>query len=86
MKVILNSVDGISDAIEAMFFSKRSWNIDKHGFLNNGLLRTEENELCYQQFNNWLNMVCKMAVHHITIGKFIDLSFIVEGLHRAGQD
>lgn len=100
MKVILNSVDGISDAIEAMFFSKRSWNIDKHneirktcdivldkhGFLNNGLLRTEENELYYQQFNNWLNMVCKMAVHHITIGKFIDLSFIVEGLHRAGQD
>ena len=67
MKVILNSVDGISDAIEAMFFSKRSWNIDKHneirktcdivldkhGFLNNGLLRTEENELYYQQFNNW---------------------------------
>lgn len=100
MDVLLNSIDGIPDSIEAMFFSKRSWDIDKHneirkicdialdrnGRLNNGLLRTDENESYYQQFDKLLNMVCRMTINHITIGKFIDLSFIVRGLHRAGQD
>ena len=82
MKVILNSIDGIADAIEAMYFSKRTWDLDLHNQIRAECLKPDKSE----QFNKWLDMVCKMTKKHITIGKFIDLSFIVVGLHRAGQD
>lgn len=102
MKVILNSVTGIDDAIEAMYFSKRTWTEDLHNkvkevcdtlLFRHGLPIYQEgqlmNEDCFQRynkFNKWLDMVCKMSVHHITLGRFIDFSFTVIGLHRAGQD
>ena len=82
MKVILNSIDGIADAIEAMYFSKRTWDLDLHNQIREECLKSDKSD----QFNKWLDMVCKMTKKHITIGKFIDLSFIVVGLHRAGQD
>lgn len=100
MNVYLNSIQGIPDAIEAMFFSKRSWNINKHheireicekvldknGFIKQGLEREDREEKYYDQFNKWIDAVCRMTIPHITIGKFVDFSFIVTGLHRAGQD
>ena len=82
MKVILNSIDGVADAIEAMFMSKRTWNEELHNEIRSEYAKSEKTE----QFNKWLDMVCRMTKKHITVGKFIDLSFIVIGLHRAGQD
>lgn len=38
------------------------------------------------QYNEWLEKLCKWGREHITMLKFIDLSFTVEGLHRGGQD
>lgn len=34
----------------------------------------------------WLDSLFKWAWTHITMGRFLDLSFTVYGLHRAGQD
>ena len=34
----------------------------------------------------WLDSLFKWAWSHITMGRFLDLSFTVYGLHRAGQD
>lgn len=34
----------------------------------------------------WLNSLFKWAWSHITMGRFLDLSFTVYGMHRAGQD
>lgn len=37
-------------------------------------------------FTKWLDSLFKWAWTHITMGRFLDLSFTVYGLHRAGQD
>ena len=97
MKVTLKSISGIPDAIESMFISKRTWTpelaeeirrvchevLDYKGFIENNRMCSKESK---DKFNDWMSKMCKMTARHITIGKFIDLSFTVEGLHRAGQD
>lgn len=95
MKVLLNKIEGIQEAIEAMFFSKRSWNEDLHNKItevcdrtldNHGFIKDTASFSDFQQLNKWIDMVMRMTKNHITIGRFIDFSFIVVGLHRAGQD
>ena len=95
MNVILNSITGFEDAIEAMYFSKRTWTPELHKevkracdtvLCRNGSFRDNSPNRDIEKFNKWLDMVCKMTKQHITIGKFIDFSFTVVGLHRAGQD
>lgn len=95
MQVILNSITGFEDAIEAMYFSKRTWTPELHKevtkvcstvLCHNGSVRSTFPDEDIKQFNKWLDMICNMTVRHITIGKFIDFSFTVVGLHRAGQD
>lgn len=95
MKVLLNKIEGIQEAIEAMFFSKRSWNEEQHNLVsetcdrtldNHGFIKDSATFADFRQLNKWLDMVTKMTKNHITIGRFIDLSFIVIGLHRGGQD
>lgn len=39
-----------------------------------------------KEFQDLLDKVCKWGTKHITMLRFIDLSFMVYGLHRAGQD
>ena len=38
------------------------------------------------KFNGWLFTLLKMGKKHITVLRFIDISIMTEGLHRAGQD
>lgn len=97
MRVYLNRVDGIDDAILTMFYSRRHITREfemhvrevVHDCSNNrispdcpyGALVSKNEEL-----EKWLDQLFKFSEHHITMGKFIDLSFTVYGLHRAGQD
>lgn len=40
----------------------------------------------HEELINWLTKLFKWAPKHITLGRFLDFSFTVYGLHRAGQD
>ena len=97
MKVYLNEVTGIADAITTMYFSKRSWTremeshirkvcdfvMDRHGHMNPF---DEETAAAFREYNDWMTKLLKWGVNHTTMLEFIDLSFTVEGLHRAGMD
>lgn len=91
MKVYLNEISGLWDAINAMYFSKRSWTREKEEHLK---------ELYAEHFDRWgmkikepneemadlMNKLFKWSKSHITLGRFLDFSFTVEGLHRGAQD
>lgn len=95
MKVTVNSITGFEDAFVAMYISKRTWTpeldkeirstcnkvIDKYGHLRD---RCTSEDLA--KFNGWLSTLLKMGKKHITVLRFIDISIMTEGLHRAGQD
>ena len=95
MNVNINSITGFEDAFVAMYISKRSWTpeldkeirgvcdnvLDRHGFINSNC---DADDL--EKFNKWLGMLLRMGRKHITLLRFIDISIMTEGLHRAGQD
>ena len=43
-------------------------------------------KIAKEKVTKWLDSLFKWAWTHITMGRFLDLSFTVYGLHRAGQD
>lgn len=95
MHVILNNISGVQDAVEAMYFTKRTWTEELHNdlsnlynkcFDNHGFWRKDVGTVDRERMTKLLTSVCKMSKKHITIGRFIDFSFTVVGLHRAGQD
>ena len=91
MKVYLNEINGLWAAINAMFFSKRTWTREKEEYLMN---------LYAEHFDRWgkkikepnaemqdlIDKAFKWATTHITLNKFLDFTFTVEGLHRGAQD
>jgi hypothetical protein len=97
MEVFLNRIDGVDDAIISMFLSKRTLTRDlelniRHqtslcsnqvydGVTPLGALSQPSDE-----FAGWLSRLFRWGIHHYTMLRFIDLSFTVYGLHRAGQD
>ena len=95
MKVYLNEVTGIADAITTMFFSKRSWTremeshirevcdsvMDRHGRMSP---YDESSAAVFQEYNDWMDKLLRGGINHTTMLEFIDLSFTVEGLHYAG--
>lgn len=62
---------------------------DRNGFYYNPMyfapLSQEEIDN-RNKFDDLLDKVCKWGKQHTTMLRFIDLSFMVYGLHRAGQD
>ena len=101
MKVYLNHVSGMGEAIISMYMSKRSWspNINKEihyicssvndrkgVYLPKQETNDERPQECFDRYNEYMSTLLKWGTKHITLLKFIDISFTVEGLHRAGQD
>lgn len=95
MKVYLNNISRISDAIITMFMSKRTWTPE----LNQEIIETCDRVFDKQgkwevfttkedldKVNNWLNKLFKWGCKHTTMLRFVDMSFTVEGLHRGAQD
>lgn len=96
MEVYLNRVDGWDDAIISMFLSKRTLtrelemdirkevaacvNTDPENGPVGALINLTD------KLSNWLQTLFKWAPIHITMGRFLDFSFTVYGLHRGGQD
>ena len=98
MEVYLNRVDGWDDAILTMFYSKRTitrefeeqvrkavYESTSHN-PDNGIIGQLIDSDHWEQVEKWLTTLFKWAPHHTTMGRFLDLSFTVYGMHRAGQD
>ena len=95
MKVKVNSITGFEDAFVAMYISKRSWTpeLDKEiretcrmVLGRDGSVNPASYKNSLEKFNNWLSMLLKMGRKHITVLRYIDISIMTEGIHRAGQD
>lgn len=101
MKVYLNRIDGIDDAIIAMHMSKRTWNAtmdDEVRYMcsivnpHNGIFVPKDEhgdnhlDKYFDAYQEYMTKLLKWGRLHITLLKFIDISVTVEGLHRAGQD
>jgi hypothetical protein len=99
MKIYLNKITGIDDAIVSMFLSKRTWtreleneirnvcdimlDVDGKYDCGNNLLENSDHN---KKFQTWMESLIKWGWIHTTMLRFIDMSVTVEGLHRAGQD
>lgn len=95
MKVYLNKIEGIADAIVSLYMSKRTWTREKEleirdlcdRVLNaDGSMKAVQSMATLTEFDKLFNRTLKIGTKHITLLRFIDFSFTVEGLHRAGQD
>lgn len=97
MKVYVNSITGIEDAIVSTLMSKKSWTrekendvratcervIDRTGrFYGYEFIESED----IRKYDRWLDSVLRIGWKHITILRYIDISVTVNGLHRGGQD
>lgn len=99
MEVYLNRMDGLDDAILTMYYSKRtitrelektirqevndaSYKEVESMFPFGGLIKEKISE----SLKDRLTKLFKWTVTHITMGRFLDFSFTVYGMHRAGQD
>lgn len=95
MKVYLNSIDGIADAITTMYMSKRSWTREREEYIRdvvekctkrNGFIYNKQDKETYEEFIDMLNKLFKWGKRHFTMLRFIDFSVTVEGLHRGATD
>lgn len=99
MKVYLNKITGIDDAIVSMYMSKRTWTRELEEKIRNAVYLgtnrrgaltvvdiTEHNRPLIDFFLDELNKVAKWGKRHMTMLRFVDISVTVEGMHRAGQD
>lgn len=100
MKVYLNSITGMDDAIVSMYMSKRTWTRElemrvredyykythRNGRLVDSEYLLEEYREEYEWFTKQLKTCFKWGKKHFTMLRFADVSFTVEGLHRGGQD
>lgn len=96
MKVNINSITGIDDAICTMFISKHSLTEELEADIRKTVanVTTRQGKLVIHnsdkedlaKYSNWIEKLCKWGRRHITMLRFIDISCTVYGLHRAGQD
>ena len=96
MKVYLNRIDGWDDAIISMFLSKRTLTRELELDIRNEVAACINTDpaagpvgafiTMTDKLDDWLKKLFKWAPIHITMGRFLDFSFSVYGLHRAGQD
>ena len=95
MKVTINSITGFEDAFVAMYISKRSWTPELDADIRktceivldrSGRIDPSADKNSIDKFNNWLSILLKMGRKHITVLRYIEISMMTEGIHRAGQD
>lgn len=98
MEVYLNRIDGWDDAILTMFYSKRTITREFEREVRDAISQSINHDPAYgaigslvysdswPKVEGWLKTLFKWSPHHITMGRFLDFSFTVYGMHRAGQD
>ena len=91
MKVYLNEISGMADALVSMYMSKRTWTpkldrqirVDYEKYFH-GSAYTCKNE--FERTEKRIESFCKYAWMHTTMLDFVTISATVDGIHRAGQD
>lgn len=95
MNVTVKSITGFDEAFTSMFISKRTWTPELGAEIskvcervidNHGAIKKYVNKNDVELFNTWLSKLLKMGKKHITVLRFLDITIMTEGLHRAGQD
>jgi SPX domain protein involved in polyphosphate accumulation len=95
MKVYLNSITGIDDAIISMYMSKRSWTREKEVDIRklvetctyrNGRTKQGLEDEVVNRFDSELLKIFKWGKKHITLLRYMDISVTVQGLHRGATD
>lgn len=91
MKVTLNQITGIDDAIMTMYLSKRSWTEELDRQVRDEVAAIANNKgffekECSEDLKKRLTTLLRFGCHHITMLRFINFSVTVQGMHRAGQD
>ena len=95
LKATVTSITGFYEAFVSMFMSKRTWTPELDEEIKtvcskvvdaNGKLYENQEVESYKQFCKWLSMLLRMGKRHITILRYLDITIMTEGLHRAGQD
>lgn len=92
MKIYLNKITGIDDALISLLMSKRSWTRAKELEIREKVKSaTDENGFLTDKSEDFAKDLSKLQKYgidcgHTTLLRFIDLSFTVEGLHRGAQD
>ena len=91
MKVYLNEITGMADAIVTLYLSKRTWTPELDAQIRNDwrLLKlgfctwkSEEGIRTKKRIDTFL----KYAWEHTAMLDFVTISSTVDGIHRAGQD
>lgn len=96
MQAYLNRIDGLEDAVLSMYYSKRSVDREYELKIRNEIRACQNlsdpsmplgaiTELSASARDR-LEKMFKWGRQHITMLRFVDLSFTVYGLHRGGQD
>jgi len=95
LKATLKSITGFYGAFISMFMSKRTWTPELDVEVEStcrkvvdetGRIRQDAKKEDIEKFNNWLCMLLNMGKKHITVIRFLDMTILTEGMHRAGQD
>lgn len=91
MKVYLNEISGMADALVSMYMSKRTWTPELDAQIRtdyekyfHGSVYTCKNET--ERTEKRIKTFCKYAWEHTAMLDFVTISATVEGIHRAGQD
>ena len=90
MKVYLNEITGMADALVSMYMSKRSWTPELDDQIRADwseyydALRPDT-KMCERTVKR-IDSFLKYSWIHTTMLDFVTISATVEGIHRAGQD
>lgn len=93
MKVYLNEITGMADALVSMYMSKRSWTPELDEEIRGdwfdfdyGTPDKDAYKTAKERTIKRIESFCKYAWMHTTMLDFVTISATVEGIHRAGQD
>lgn len=96
MKVTITEMHSIRDCIRALYMSKRTWSPEFEEYLRQlvsasvgkyGMpVKNDDGKYEVAEFEELTSKVFKYGKKHTTLLRFLDISAVVEGLHRGATD
>ena len=93
MKIQITEIHGLRDSIRSLYMSKRTWDWEKEKDIESVVKRCVNADGSLTpyawgdvDFNDLVKRLLKWGQIHPTLLRFIDISAVVEGLHRGATD